>query len=149
MTTGSQKALKVISWIVIVFAILSIVLGVVALAGGSLMAGASLQAEGQDQQNILIVSGLAFGVAAAAIIGGIVDFIIGMLGLRGAKNPNKIGVFFVIAIIGLILAIIDFVAPFVLKMTLTPTTLASGVVEVLLMVIVVALANNIRKLRTK
>ena len=40
------------------------------------------------------------------IVGGIVDLVIGLLGLRGAKNPRKVGPFFVLCIIGLVLGLV-------------------------------------------
>ena len=38
-----------------------------------------------------------------------INLIIGLLGLRGAKNSHKIGLFFVLCIIGLVLGIVGIV----------------------------------------
>ena len=70
--SGSQKALRVISIVLVVFAVISIVLGLAFLA--------------------LIAAGL--GTDA-------VDLVVGALGLRGARDPRKVKPFFVLCVIGL------------------------------------------------
>lgn len=101
--SGSQKALKVISIVLIIWAVITILIGAF-LAAGSAMPGMS------DQS--IDVSGTALNASSAAlalgvgtVVGGVINLIIGFLGLRGAKNPKKIGAFLVLCIIGLILGI--------------------------------------------
>ena len=102
--SGSQKALKAISIVLLVWGVLMVFLGVF-LAAGSQVPG--LSAESID------VDGTAMNMATAAvgfgvrtIVAGVVYAIIALLGLRGAKNPRKVGVFFVLCIIGLVLSLI-------------------------------------------
>lgn len=66
---------------------------------------------GMSDQSI-DVSGTALNASSAAlalgvgtIVGGAINLLIGFLGLRGAKNPKKIGAFFVLCIIGLVLGV--------------------------------------------
>ena len=70
----------------------------------------------------------------------------GILGLRGAKNPDKIMPFFVIAIIGAVFAVINVIST-LMSGQIDGTTLVSNIVQVALMVACVVLANNVRKLR--
>ena len=49
---------------------------------------------------------MAAALGGGTIVGGIVDLVIGLLGLRGAKNPRKVGPFFVLCIIGLVLGLV-------------------------------------------
>lgn len=101
--SGSQKALKIISIIMIVWAVITILFGAF-LAAGSAIPGMS------DQS--IDVSGTALNASSAAlalgvgtIVGGAINLLIGFLGLRGAKDPKKVGAFFVLCIIGLVLGV--------------------------------------------
>lgn len=105
--SGSQKALKVISIILVIWAIVGILLGAF-LAAGSAVPG--LSAESIDMDGTTMnMSTAALGFGIGIIITGVIDLIIGLLGLRGAKNPHKIGLFFVLCIIGLVLGVIGLV----------------------------------------
>ena len=105
--SGSQKALKVISIILVIWAIIGILLGAF-LAAGSAVPG--LSAESIDMDGTTMnMSTAALGFGIGIIITGVIDLIIGHLGLRGAKNPHKIGLFFVLCIIGLVLGVIGLV----------------------------------------
>ncbi len=102
--SGSQKALKVISIVLFIWGIFMLLMGAF-LAAGSQMPGMS--AESMD------VNGASMNMATAAIalgvgtiFAGIVYVIIALLGLRGAKRPRKIGAFFVLCIVGLVLGLI-------------------------------------------
>ncbi|MEG1623869.1 MAG: hypothetical protein RR300_03300 [Raoultibacter sp.] len=50
------------------------------------------------------VIGLTLAGGIMLLVNGLVDLVVGIFGLRGAKNPKKIGVFFVLAIIGVVFA---------------------------------------------
>ena len=144
--TGSQKAIKVISIIVIVVAVISILIGLVTCAGGAAVIGAGSQASAADQETYALGAGLLLVISGTAVIGGIIDLVVGLLGLRGAKNPDKIMPFFVIAIIGAVFAVLNLIGCFTAGQ-LDGTSIASAVVQLALMVGCVILANNVRKLR--
>lgn len=144
--TGSQKAIKVISIIVIVVAIISILAGLVTCAGGAAGVMAGADASAAEQEQLALGAGMLFVLAGSALIGGIIDLVVGLLGLRGAKDPNKIMPFFVIAIIGAVFAVLNLIGCFTAGQ-LDGTSIASAVVQLALMVGCVILANNVRKLR--
>lgn len=105
--SGSQKALKVISIILVVWAIVVILLGAF-MAAGSAVPGMSAQSIDMNGGTMDLASAaLAFGVGT--VVGGVVNLIIGFLGLRGAKNPHKIGLFFALCVIGLVLGVVSVV----------------------------------------
>lgn len=105
--SGSQKALKVISIILIVWAIVVILLGGF-MAAGSAAPGMSAQSIDMGGSTMdMATAALAFGIGT--VVGGVVNLIIGLLGLRGAKNPHKIGLFFALCVIGLVLGIVGIV----------------------------------------
>lgn len=105
--SGSQKALKVISIILIVWAIVVILLGGFMAAGSAVpgMSAQSIDVGGSTMD--MATAALAFGIGT--VVGGVVNLIIGLLGLRGAKNPHKIGLFFALCVIGLVLGIVGIV----------------------------------------
>ncbi|BAK44280.1 hypothetical protein [Eggerthella sp. YY7918] len=136
--SGSQKALKVISIILIVWALLGLLLGIF-FAGGSLLPGISEKA--------VDVGGGSINMAAAAMIIGVlaifcslVYLVVAILGLRGAKNPQKIGVFFVMCIIGLVLAILA-IALDIMNGVFDWTNL----LDLVIIIVCTILAQNIRK----
>lgn len=105
--SGSQKALKVISIILVIWSILVILLGAF-LAAGSAVPGMSAETiDISGSTTDMATAALGFGIGI--LIGGVINLIIGLLGLRGAKNPHKIGLFFVLCIIGLVLGIVGIV----------------------------------------
>lgn len=144
--TGSQKAIKVISIIVIIISILSIVAGGVSCAGGMAGVAASNGAPAGQQKLYALGAGALLVLGAGAVIGGAIDLIVGILGLRGAKNPDKIMSFFVISIIGVIFAALNLIGCFT-SGQIDGTSVASAIVQLILMVICVVLANNVRKMR--
>ena len=100
--SGSQKALKVISIITIVYAVVLLVLGIFMAAGGSLLSGETIDVDGTAASASIVAAVLG----VTLVIGGVVDLVIGLLGLRGAKNPRKVGPFFVLCISGLVLGLV-------------------------------------------
>ncbi len=104
--SGARKALKVIAIIMIVLAALQIVLGAMIAFGASFMVGQ--QSATLEGVTVDVGSSLQ-GVGIMAVVSGIVSLIVGILGVRGANDPSKIGPFKVLAIIGLILCAIQFV----------------------------------------
>ena len=144
--SGSQKVIKFVSVLTIILAIITIV-GGIALGGlGGLAIGGAAADPTLDED---IAYGGVYFMAAAVIliVGAIIDIIVGILGLRGAKDPNKIGAFRVFVVIGLIFAILDLVATFLLG-TPDATTIAGDVIRLVLIVILLICANNVAKMRT-
>ena len=144
---GYQKAIKWISIITIIFAVLSILMGMASCGLGGLALGAA-SVDGSSASSDVAVGGvLMFSVGGVAIIGGIIDLIVGLLGLRGAKDPNKITPFFVLVIIGLIFGVLDVVLTLMSGTGIDPTSLASAIIHLVLMVILLVCANKVRQMR--
>ena len=57
------------------------------------IAGAGYAGAAADQETYALGAGLMFVLVVISIISGVVDLIIGNLGVRGANNPDKIGPF--------------------------------------------------------
>lgn len=136
--SGSQKALKIISIILIVWSILVILLGAF-LAAGSAVPGMSAESINIGGDS-MAMSTAALGLGIGVIIGGVVDLIIGFLGLRGAKDSHKIGVFFVVCIIGLVLGVIGLVSNI-----MSGAFQWSNLVSVLIVAVCTYLAQSIKK----
>ncbi|MEG1562002.1 MAG: hypothetical protein RR323_06330 [Raoultibacter sp.] len=139
--SSSQKALKVIAIIMIVFAAFSILGGLFAAFGGGALGSAAITA-GDDKATV--VGGVALLGGIMMLIGGIINLVIGLLGLRGANNPQKIGAFFVLSIIGFVFAALSLVS-ILMSGAFDITTLVSDVIGLALPLICVLLAYNIKK----
>ncbi|MEG0216816.1 MAG: hypothetical protein RR655_00640 [Raoultibacter sp.] len=100
----SQKALKVVSIIMIVFAICEIVAGIVIAATGGAIFGFG-EVTGDFSKEVVFAGAMMAGIIF--VIVGAVEGIIGFLGLRGANNPQKIKAFFILAVIGTIIAFVS------------------------------------------
>ncbi|WP_080798462.1 hypothetical protein [Arabiibacter massiliensis] len=105
--SGSQKTLKIISIILIAWAILVILMGAFVAAGSAVpgMSSESIDVGG----TVIDMATAAMALGIGTVVGGVINLIIGLLGLRGAKNPRKIGLFFVLCIIGLVLGVVGLV----------------------------------------
>lgn len=136
--SGSQKALKVISILLLIWGILMLLLGVF-LTAGSQVPGMS--AESMDVNGTTMnMATAAIGIGVGTIVAGVVYVVIALLGLRGAKNPRKIGAFFVMCIIGLIFGIAGLV------LDIMNGALAwNDIVSVLIVVVCTCLAQSIKK----
>lgn len=144
--SGSQKAIKVISIITIVMAVICFLVGLTTCVGAGALIGAGADATADAQSVYTTGAGLFLVLAGGAIFSGIIDLVVGILGLRGAKNPAKIMPFFVIAIIGAVFAVIN-LAGEIMGLGSDSSSIASAVVQLVLMVVCVVLANNVRKQR--
>lgn len=139
----SQKVLKVISIIMIVVGAIAIVISAMMLVGGiaAVNYGTVPDVSPEDAETVTVV---AIGLGIMGIISGIVNVVIGIFGVRGANNPQKIGVFFVLCIVGLVLMAINTVYQFA-----TGAVDSSGVISAFLgyvcPVIVTMLAHNVKK----
>lgn len=143
--TGSQKAIKIISIILIVVGIVALIAGLITFAGGMALVGAGAEASSIDQQFYVSSAGLFFVLGAGALISGVIDLLIGIFGLRGAKDPRKIGPFFVFSIIGLVLSILNLVISLTSGVS-DLTTIGSNIVSVALLIGCVVLVNKVRQI---
>ena len=100
--SGSQKALKVVSLLLIIYAVVMTAFGIFLVAGGSFLAGETIDVNGTAEA----ANAMAAALGGGTIVGGIVDLVIGLLGLRGAKNPRKVGPIFVLFIIRHVLGLV-------------------------------------------
>lgn len=134
--SGSQKALKVISIITIVYAVILLVFGVLMAAGGSLLGGETIDVDGTAASAGIVAAILG----VTLIVGGVVDLVIGLLGLRGAKNPRKVGPFFVLCIVGLALGLVG------LGMSIAQGTFdPASLVNIVIIAVCLFLAMRVRR----
>ena len=137
--TTSQKALKVISIIMIVFAALTLLLGI-----GGIVTGGALGILGAgigDAGSAALVGGVAGFVI---LLGGAINLAIGIFGLRGANDPRKIGAFYALAIIGLAFAVLSALGTF-FGGSADGGDIASALFGLVLPLVCVLLAYNIKK----
>ena len=105
--TPRRKALNVLSWLLIVFALVLFIAGC-ALAALGVAVLSDETASSQAASSDMVMAGLALlGVGVLLALTGAMYFVIGLLGRRGAKHPRKIVPFLVLSTIGLLLAIAD------------------------------------------
>ncbi len=136
--SGSQKALKVISILMIIWAVVQALVGVLFIAGAQ-MPGMSNEVVDVDSTSMNLASAsLVLGIGF--IVAAVVNLIIAILGLRGAKDSSKIGAYLVLCIIGLVLGLIS------LGMSIAQGDLsAASLVDLVIIVVCTVLAFNIKK----
>lgn len=91
--SAAQKHVKIVCFIVLAIAVVSLI-------GGIYMLATSGSLSGENQQ-------LALGVGAAGILDAVVDFVYVALGIRGANTPRKIGPFRVFSLIAVVLYVVS------------------------------------------
>lgn len=135
--SGTRVLLKVICVLLTILGLLEVVLGVLLFMGSS-VPELALTFIRLDSQTISGAVGAdIFG--ATFLVTGAVNFVIGMLGWRGANRPSKIGPFFWLSIIGAVLSVVGLVYNFTSGIV-SPTSVASTVI----VVVCAILANSIR-----
>lgn len=139
--SSSQKALKVISIIMIVFAGLTLALSLLTFIG----AGAISYMGVSDSTNTtLLAGGMMMILGIGILVGGGINLAIGIFGLRGANNPQKIGVFYVLSIIGVVWALINALAT-IAGSSMDASSLISVICGLILPIVCLALAYSIKK----
>ena len=131
---SSKTFLKVFGIIDIILGALQVILGVVATAGGGLLASGQIPVEEVETEMpaaIIVVAGVVL------LLLGILE---GILSCRAAKDPSKAKPAFVCAIISLVLAAISLISAIT-----SSGSLASPCTSVLINVILVMAANTLRK----
>lgn len=105
--------------------------------------------EGADRATVAAGAALMLVFSGILIVSGVIDLIVGILGLRGAKDPKRIGGFFTIAVIGLIIAAINLAFTVFASEQLDFATLSAPIAQLVVMLVCVILANNVRNLRNR
>lgn len=139
--SSSQKALKVISIIMIVFASFGVLGGLFAIVGGSFLGAAGA---GYSSAAALIGGGVIAVVGVVLVLSSGFSLITAIFGLRGANDPRKIGVFFVLAIISVVLSAVSALYS-IANDGGGVANILSALVGLALPVACVVLANNIKK----
>ncbi|MEG1512083.1 MAG: hypothetical protein RR362_00005, partial [Raoultibacter sp.] len=128
-----QKAIKIIS---IIMVAIGFIVGIMSLAniftGG---AGLAFTSETATSAEVL---GTGIGLLLVALV----NILIGFCGLRGAKNASKIKPFYFFSIVGLLLSAAGIISGLTQGQGITAIT--SHIVSLLLIIICVLLANNVR-----
>lgn len=137
----SKKVLKVFGIILIIFAVLGLLAGIAALAGGGLLAGAV--AGDASAGDAAIVGGVVGIIGVVIIIAGVVDLLEGIFCVRGAKDSSKIMPAWVFTIIGLILSVISVFT----NLKGGTSTIVSGVVQIVIQGLAFWSANTIKNSR--
>ena len=146
--SGSQKALLVISIINIILAVFLIITGVMVNVGGALIAGApetaELAGEISSELGETVTGSEVGGIAALGglllIFYGIVEVLMGILGIRAANDNQKIMPVWVLAVISLVLGVFALIASF----TNPNGNIASAVGGLLGSALMFWIANNIK-----
>ena len=150
--SGSQKFLLVVSVITIILSIFIIISGVVINVAGGFFGGTSEAVELanslSDETGTAITSSQIGGIATFTgmlmIINGIVDLILGILGVRAANDNQKIMPVWVLALISLVLDAIGIVMMLV-NGPLDANNILTALVGLACSALLFWVANNIKK----
>ena len=109
----NRKILKVVSIISLVLDLLLVIFGVLLFAGISLDPNGAIDAAAQNPvagftSNQTV--GMLLAASVAAIIFGLWDIFVSIMGIRGANNPSKMGFVTVIAGISLAISVVGVIA---------------------------------------
>ncbi len=139
--SGSQKAIKVFSIIAIIGGVLAALLAVLMFVGMGVVAGETVNFDGTqvDESFIAAVAGFMFLICAVEYL------VAGIFGVRGANNPQKIGPFYVICWIIVVLQVLALVVDVVSGGNDMAVTVVEHIVELIIPVILLVLANKVKK----
>ena len=138
MTVESSKSiLKVFVIIDIIFGALEALLGILAVAGGGLLATGTIPA---DQVDVETSGAIVLGAGVVLLVLGIFSIVEGILSHRAGKDPSKAKPAFICAIISLVLAAISMIST--ISSSGSPV---SAITSVLINLLLVMAANTLRK----
>lgn len=124
----NRKALKIMSFIFAIGGVISIALGAMGFASGSI--------PGYDSADLAVYGG-------SMIVFGVVDIVTAALGIKGANTPAKAGSVWTWSIICLVCSVINFILT--VPMVGGKGTTVSGVVNVVVAVLFFVFANGVKK----
>lgn len=146
--SGSQKALKVLSIILIVLAAIGIAGMLLMLAGGGLLFAAfsdnAADVSASDMSTLATATGFLMALSVLALVSAVFELLVGVFGVRGANNPQKIGPFIVLCIICIIIDVASFAFSFAME-PMDSSAIAGGILGLAIPIICLVLANNIKK----
>ena len=133
--SNSQKYIKVISIIDIIFGVIGLIIGVLGATGGFLVASGATGAD------VAATDAAGFGAAMVIVaLSCVFTIIVGILGLRAAKDASKIMPVFVLSIISLVIGVVSLI------MSVTGGSFkASDLTGLVGSALMVFCANNVRK----
>ena len=146
---ASKKILKVFGIITIVFSILGIIIGIIAIAGGSALGIGTATGNVESNANLAAGVGIIALLGLVALIGSIIDLISGICSVRAANDISKIMPAWVFALIGLIFDVIGVIGNFVQKKPegyqLTASNIIGIVLGLAISVLIFIAANNVKQ----
>lgn len=112
-----QRGVKICSIVILVIGIISCIASIFVVVAGPLVGfaatvpGVSIDvatdtgfSADQASQGLALLGVLLTVMGIVSLVSAVIDIVMGALGLRGAKDPSKIGPFWVLAIIGLVIS---------------------------------------------
>ena len=139
--TTAQKVLKIVGIITIIGAILVILLGVLATTGiGNAVEQNSAALEDAE---VSTGAGLMMLGSIALIVGGIFDFVTGILSVMTSKNGKYAKVTLILTIISVVYSIVNSVASYT-KSGFTTSNVIMLIVEIVLSVLLCVAANTVK-----
>ncbi len=144
--TGSQKALFVLSILSVIFGGLGVILALLALLGGiglGLLTPEQLAEVGLSNRGAGKATAILTTISIIALLSSAFSLLIGILGIRAAKDNSKIMPVWVLALIDLIFTIISTVVSLLNGASFDE--IISFIFGIIFSAIIFALANNIKK----
>ena len=142
----SQKIVRVLSIIDIVAAVLYMIMGIMVIAGGALMLGASTGAAGAEViaegLTTADVGGMASFAGIGVFVAGAVELAVGLLGLRASNDASKIMPVWVLSLISLVGQVVGFIMGIVQGTAMNG--LLSSIVSLALAALMFWAANNVK-----
>lgn len=146
--SGYQKTLKVISIIDIVAGVFAILAGGLFFAGAGLLSSPEMASETATLVNETGLStealgGITSAIGFAGVLGGALEILTGVLGLRAAKDSQKIMPVWYLAIISLALNVVSLVTG-LFQGQINGSNIVSYITSILFAGLMFWVANNIK-----
>ena len=142
--SNSQKALKVISIIGIIVAVITLLGAAMMLFGGGLLAGVTDEVIVDGMSNAE-VGGMVGFAGAVSLIAGVIYLVQGILGIRASNDFTKIKPVWILAIIGIVFAVLSFISIFTNGQAITASDVLGGIVSLAFAGLYFWITNNIKK----
>lgn len=146
--SGSQTVLLILSILNIIAAVLILLGGLVVMLGGAFFGAVDPSEAASVVAGTGYTQGEAGALAALAgffvVFVGIIELVLGILGVRAANNNQKIMPVWVLAIVQVVLCVISLITNFT-GGSLNPQQVGSSVVSLIVAILIMWIANNIKR----
>ena len=143
---NAKTSLKILGILSIILSIPGLLFGIGLFSGSKIITENFIKsgsANAGSADEVFALTGLMIVAGIFVLLSAIVDLLLGIFSVRGAKDTSKIKPAYVLSIVALVLSLISLIVDFAVNTTVS--TILDGSVAIVIAIVIFWCANTIRK----